>query len=425
MAVTAAPVQFGFNRTIKTTPVAKMLPAKNSVRAAGPLKSLEEPQTDMTADEAGFTDYKDLYGNGTHVYWLYLSNAGLDDGDPLHDGQLLRILLVAEETGDETPTIPTGTFECSDSQEAGTFVPRFTQFLDVFPNPEDPDNYDIDNLVAYVYQPTAGEGTVKISKDGDNYLIRVKYEGTLWDESGDEPVVLDTKTCTAVYEGPIVYVEPTIYDPITEDTELNVANLAGGYYDNGDFELTFYSNDMLDDDHFVVNSGQLMNVTILTEDISPMPLNVLTGTLEGFDYTEGLEQNMWMKGFMYEMFTDYYVPMGTALALYDDNGNQDKVGLCVDGTVTFNHLEDGKTDVIFDFVTAEGKKITGSWRGNLRENIIDMSRNAGQEEGVEGITVDADEPEVYTLSGIRVTSDMQPGMYIVRQNGKASKVIVK
>lgn len=424
-ASAATPTQFGFNQNVKSANVMKMVPAKSKVKAAGPLKSYDQPETEMIANEAGFTDYQDLYGNGTHVYWLYLSNAGLDDGDPLHDGQLLRVLLVAEETNDGVPTIPTGNFTCSDSHEAGTFVPKYTEFLDVFPHPDDPENFDLDNLVAWKYQPTEGEGSVKITKDGDNYLVRVNFEGTLWDTTGDEPQALDKRLCTAVYEGPIEYVEPLEYDPITVDTELNTPILKGGYYDGGDFELTFVSDGMLDKEGFVVGAGQIMNITILVEDLSPMPLQFLTGTMEGFDYTQGLKKNMWMKGFMYEIVAGYKVPMGTNLSLYNDEGNIDKTALCVDGTLSFTAHESGNTTISMDFISVEGKKITGSWTGNLKKNIIDMSHNAGVE-SIEAEDVVTGSSEVYTLSGVRVSAEnMGSGIYLVRNGEKVSKVIVK
>lgn len=63
----------------------------------------------------------------------------------------------------------------------------------------------------------------------------------------------------------------------------------------------------------------------------------------------------------------------------------------------------------------------------LPANISYLLNKAGVVSGVENVVAEAaqGEAEYYTLSGVRVYGQPAPGLYILRQGGKASKVVVK
>lgn len=402
--------------------------SKPAIRHAYPTRSYDEPVAEFVADAAGFDYHENFWKNGTDSYWLFLSNAGLDYGDPTHEGQLMRIFLSSYPDEDyEHPTLPTGTFTYSPDGEPGTFTPRWTECLDVFPYPDDPDY----GLVAYVWVPAEGSGTVTITKEGDIYTVKAEFEGVLTNsETGEE---LDRRKCSAEYVGPIEYDEPRAYPALEKDVVLDLPNLSGRYTE-GDYSLAFY-NVELDKDGFIIGGGDLFNVELFTDYVAPMNTDDLLGEHGPVDiFTEGMKPGCFMQGIWYEIVSGYSVAMGTSLTVYDDYVNTDKVGLAKEGTITVTE-ENGLHTFNFDLVTFEGKKMTGTWTGKFSDYVSDFSVPDGvgsniitprQIRGGVGCIEAPSNAEVFNMQGIATgVNNLPAGIYVVKAYGTTTKVVVK
>lgn len=277
--------------------------------------------------------------------------------------------------------LPVGTFVFATTNEAGTFNPDYTSLMDVFPHPEDPEG----GLVAYSYTPV--DGTVEISRDDSGaYVIDVEFTGVLLDENGNE---LDRARCKASYEGEVPFVDIFAYTPLEGDVELNIPNLSGRY-----MEGTY------------------------------TPVDV---------FGEGMIPGRFMQGVWYDMFGGMYAAIGTALTVYDENVNPTNVGLAMDGTITVTKVGNEHL-FVFDLVTAEGNKMTGSWQGVVADYVADFSEpsgigsvNSGQSvRGGKGCVIAPEGSEVYSVAGVRMTTDgLAPGVYVVRSTSGVSKVVVR
>ena len=393
-----------------------------ALKAAPLTRSIDEPQTNFVATEASFYYFGDLLEDGSGVYYLFLSSAGLNKDMPTHEGQMARIMIIGEQTDESTPVFPTGTFKFNDEYEIGSISIEDTDFLDVFPDPDD-DAY----LVAYTYTPTDATLTVEATENG--YAIDFSMEGCLY-SSTDE--ILDQQTCTAKYEGAVPYVDIYGYTPIEGDMTLDIPN-ASGRYTEGDFSIAFYSDGMLDEDGFIVSGGQLLNVDLFTDEVSPMNLDLLTGSFTSIDvFGEGPVPGHFMQGIWYD-FYGYYVALGTSLSVYDNNGSVTEVGLATDGTITVTKEDDGIYTFDFDLITKEGSKMTGQWSGKIADYIEDFTApdavstisdtkvSAGK-----GCIHAPENAEVYTMGGVKTgRNNLASGVYFVKTNDAVVKVFVK
>ena len=68
---------------------------------------------------------------------------------------------------------------------------------------------------------------------------------------------------------------------------------------------------------------------------------------------------------------------------------------------------------------------------NPLDREVENTAGVGYEDfdtsGIGDITLgDTDEAEVYTLSGVKMESDsLEPGIYVIREGGKARKIVVR
>lgn len=381
-----------------------------SVKKAPATRSLEEPVSSFVANEANFYYYGDLLRNGTGVYMLCLSTAGIKKGNPVHEGQMARIIFIGDPCDEDAPVLPTGDYTVDYTFAAGTVSPDDTDFMDVFYLPDEPNT-----LVGYIWYPYEGE--LKIAADEAGYNINFSMLGEIY---SDDDEILDSRPCSASYTGPVPYVDLHAYTPIPNDVEINLPN-ASGRYSDGDFSITFYSDGLLDEAGFIDGAGQTLNVEIFTEDVAPMNLDLMCGTLLPVDvWTEGPLPGTFMQGTWYDIFGGYYVALGTAYVEYDDMGISQDVGLATDGTITVSKGENGTYTFLFDLITKEGKKMTGSWTGPIADYIADFSTpNA-----LESVGAAAGEAQYTTLQGIAVANP-GPGLYIRRCGDNVCKVIVK
>lgn len=389
-----------------------------------PTRSVDAPETNCDATEASFYYYGDILGNETGAYYLFLSSAGIDKGNPTHEGQMVRLLLLGEQTDPANPVLPTGTYTVNENYTVGTISGEDTEYMDVFPHPDDPYS-----LVAYVYTPTSGTLTIETAEDG--YSISFTMEGVMYDSNGRP---LDKQTCTASYNGEVSYVDMYGYTPIEGDFELDIPN-ASGRYSDGDFSIAFYSDGMLDEDGFIVNAGQLFNVELFTEDHAPMNIDTLVGELTPVDvFAEGPVPGTFMQGIWYDIFGGYYVALGTALTLYDEYGST-KVALAVDGKITVTKNSDDDYAFVFDLISAKGNKLTGQWSGNIAEYITDFSEPSSvgsiatdttKVSGGKGFISAPADAQIFNISGQKTGSEnLAPGIYLVKTSTSTVKVVVK
>lgn len=388
-------------------------------------RSIEQPETNCVATEASFYYYGDLIGNGTGVYYLFLSSAGIDKGNPVHEGQMARVLFIGEQTDPSNPVLPTGTYTVSDEYAAGSISGPDCEYFDVFNDPDDPSV-----LVGYVYTPTSG--TLAIEPSDEGYSINYTMEGVMYN-SNDEPI--DNQTCTATYKGAVPYVDIHGYTPVDGDCEMDIPN-ASGRYSDGDFSIAFYSDGMLDEDGFIVGAGQLFNVELFTENTAPMNLDALVGTLTPVDvFSEGQVPGKFMQGVWYDIWGGYYAALGTALSIYNEYGEVSKVALAVDGTINVTKNADNDYTFVFDLVSAEGNKLTGKWSGDIAKYVTDFSvpdavgsvvSDAAQVRGGKGCISAPADAKIYNIAGQKAGSEnLAPGIYLVKTATSTVKVVVK
>ena len=387
-------------------------------------RSIEDPETVFTADEATFFYYQNLYTNGNDGYYLVLSNAGIgSNGGPLGEGQMAQLLIVTEPT-DGSPILPVGTFEVSStSGKAGTIDLQYSVFYDLFYYAPDGIN---EGLYAYSYDPE--EGSLTISVENGIYHIVGEFDGYLYNESNQ---VIDQRPCKVEYTGPIEMVDNS-YPEIEGDIVLNIPNLSGRY-EEGDFSLAFYSVP-LDEEGFIIGAGQLFNVELFVEDKKVMDINSLLGTYTVLDaFEEPLRPGTFMKGVWYQYYENIYFAIGTALTIYDETVEVVGVSLAYGGTITVSQVGE---DVLFEFdlINAEGNKMTGSWKGNAAAYIENFGGSTSVKSIKEGVKIFGgkgfisapEDAEVYSMNGVRVDkNNLVPGIYLVKSNNTVKKVVVK
>lgn len=399
-----------------------------------PTRSAENPETNCVATEANFY-YDGEFMSGAGGYWLMLSSAGLDKSNPTHTGQLARLYILSEPDADpKHPHLPTGTFTAmpGDEFEAGYFAPDGTDFLDVFPNPDDPEA----GLVCYSWN--AKSGTITIT-EGENgvYTITADLDCISTADAEAENPDPEIVKCTASYTGEVPYVDYYAYIPITTDREVEITGVSGRYMEEegiGIYSIAFY-NVPLDDDGFIIGSGDLLNMECYVEATSKMELDKLCGTYTPVDaLADGMIKGRFMEGVWYNIFGSVWGAFGTSLTEYLDDGSM-LTGLCTDGTITVSKGENAEEySVVFDLVTPENKTVKAKWSGRLGDYVADYAYDSIKGVADDGFSVTArggsieapEGAEVFTISGMRVGRDNLPaGVYVVRHGGKSQKVIMK
>ncbi len=210
------------------------------------------------------------------------------------------------------------------------------------------------------------DGTVDVRKNGDNYSIKA------------ELTLLQGGTVALAYEGPLTFTPGMMEtEQFDSDQEFEFTGAQGRFYDNWyypfvtDITLQFYSGNFDADgkqlDGYWLNLSTFMPKYVRTPDgaltladgvYSAEPREAIANyTNIPFTYTKGYTLDFW--GTLY--------PAGSYLNKSEENGRSFR-GYIVDGTMT---VSDNGSNVVFDFVTDNGKKIKASYKGKI--NIFDFS----------------------------------------------------
>ncbi len=210
------------------------------------------------------------------------------------------------------------------------------------------------------------DGTVDVRKDGDDYAVKA------------ELVLLQGGTVAFEYNGPITF-QPGMMatEEFAEDQEFTFTGAQGRFYDNWyypfvtDMTLQFFSGDFNADGNqtegYWLNMDTFMpkyvrtpegSLTLADGVYSPEPREKIENyTNIPYTYTKGYTLNFW----------ETYYPAGSYLNKKEKNGRSFR-GYIVDGTMT---VSGNGTNVVFDLVTDNGKKIKATYNGKI--NIVDFS----------------------------------------------------
>ncbi|MDE5585016.1 MAG: hypothetical protein K2I92_01605 [Muribaculaceae bacterium] len=210
------------------------------------------------------------------------------------------------------------------------------------------------------------DGSVDVRKNGDNYVIKA------------ELVLLQGGTVALAYEGPMSFSPGMMQtEEFAEDQEFTFTGAQARLYDNwyypfvSDATLQFYSGEFDADD--VQTEGYWLNLDTFMPKLVRNPggsLSLADGVYNAeprevipnytnvpFTYRKGYTLDFW--GTLY--------PAGSYLNKREKNGRSFR-GYIVDGTMT---VSDNGTNVVFDFVTDNGKKVKATYNGKI--NIVDFS----------------------------------------------------
>lgn len=398
-----------------------------------PSRSLTSPETSFTATKAQFFYYDNFYKDGeTSCYQLVFTNAedGFSSGGtlPVGAGQLLCLFLCGPQSEDsDNPQIPAGTYKFSKiSGMPFTFSTKYGHYVDAFM---------IDGAQA-AWQLSLEGGEIEVTEKNGQYELKATIKAGEYDEETDEEIHVEV---TASYSGPIT--EPGPYPELANgDYELGELNMGGVYsLQQKCFTFNFY-NCALDENNFIVGRGEFVNLNIYYNGLKP--LGDLPGTYEFVPYLdfESYANNKYLGGYFYSITSNYVIPVGSYCAMYNDSGNIESCSLTdKGGTVTITadgDPYDGNFTFDMNFVTTNGAHINGTWKGNILDKVSGLEErpagieNIGNTEepivGLDGRISAPDNAEVFTPAGVKTGHDnLQSGIYIVRHNGKSTKVIVK
>ncbi|MDE5997646.1 MAG: hypothetical protein K2G77_05485 [Muribaculaceae bacterium] len=210
------------------------------------------------------------------------------------------------------------------------------------------------------------DGTVDVRKNGDDYVIKA------------ELVLLQGGTVALAYEGPLTFTPGMMEtEQFGEDQNFTFTGAQARLYDNWyfpfvtDLTLQFFTGEFDEDgkqtEGYWLNLDTFMPKLVRTPEgslsladgvYSPEPREKITNyTNIPFTYTKGFTLDFW--GTLY--------PAGSYLNKSERNGRSFR-GYIVDGTMT---VSDNGTNIVFDFVTDNGKKVNATYNGKI--SIFDFS----------------------------------------------------
>lgn len=403
----------------------------------------------ITATSATTWYYADLAGNGTAAYYVMLSTNGITNGGiPEGPGYMARVEIFADPLEDPNEIVlPTGIYSIVDEPEyaLGEVYASNTQFLDCFWNP---DKEEGEELVGYVFYG-GSKGTLTIDKDDKGiYTINLDMDFDFYDSETYD--LLKTDHVTMSYTGEMTYKDKDAskYTPIEGDYTLNIPNASGRYtnsgYGYGNYSIAFYSDGLIDDEGWVVGTGDLFNVELLADDVTPADYSKLAGTYEYQDFNGGVFTPGHYVGGCYYNYYGSYFAMGTCLDEYTEDGQI--IGLATGGTIKVEDKGDGIFHFDFNLTTPEGATLTGQWEGELKKYITDytdgiIAAAASSDSEVKVLrgTIYVDSQmtgnvSVFTANGAKVGSARgshveintpSKGLYFVKCGDKTQKVLVK
>lgn len=289
--------------------------------------------------------YGPVEGAESDLLFLSLCNAQLDEltAMPSGEGELLRLYMYIDRTDADNPVIAPGTYTLVLDEDTGDpFTLSYGSSVFALSTDEGWMQIDYESgevVVEYdggVYSITAN----MVVNDGEGSKVRATYEGALEiSDLSDGYIHFDT------------------------DMIQVLTGLSGGIYPSSDtrfdnYTMTFY-NCELDEDGFIVGEGYLFNTELYftadEEDYSgtygPNP-DWESGSYYNFSYITGDVMN----------YYGMYMPMGTYLSEYDDQGNLIRIGLVVDGDIEITRA-DGNVTMSAVLTTSKGHEITVSYDG--------------------------------------------------------------
>lgn len=283
--------------------------------------------------------------------------------------------------------------------------------------------------MAYNFTPV--DGKLTIEESNGKYTISFTGNGELIDSETEEVLMAQPFGCT--FSGEVPYVDINAYTPFEGDIELPKLNPSGRYTE-GDYSIAFYTDGLLDEDGWIVDAGYLLNTELFVEEVAPMNIDMLAGTFTPNDVmTVGPMPGTFGQGLWYDFYGNY-VAILTSLCEYDENGEVTNVALATDGTIKGTRIDESTFRLEFDLVSAEGRKITGVYEGDLKAAISDFSDpsavkgidNSDRISVANGNIIAPAGARVYNLSGVATGTDNLPaGIYLVKTGGRTQKITIK
>lgn len=210
------------------------------------------------------------------------------------------------------------------------------------------------------------DGSVDVRKDGDDYVVKA------------ELVLLQGGTVAFQYNGPITF-QPGMMETeqFAEDQEFAFTGAQSRFYDNWfypfvtDMALQFYTGE------FDADGNQTEGYWLNMDTFAPKYLRTPDGSLSLADGVYSAEPRekidnytnipyTYTKGHTLDFWGTLY-PTGSYLNKKEKSGRAFR-GYIVDGTMT---VSDNGSNVVFDFVTDNGKKIKATYNGKI--NFVDFS----------------------------------------------------
>lgn len=210
------------------------------------------------------------------------------------------------------------------------------------------------------------DGTVDVRKSGNNYVIKA------------ELVLLQGGSVALAYEGPLPFTPGTMQtEDFDSDQEFTFTGAQARLYDNwyypfvSDATLQFYNGEFDADDNQI--EGYWLNL----DTFMPKLVRTPDGSLSLADGVYNAEPRevianytnvpyTYRKGYTLDFWGTLY-PAGSYLNKREKNGRSFR-GYIVDGTMT---VSDNGTNVVFDFVTDNGKKVNATFNGKI--NFVDFT----------------------------------------------------
>ncbi|MDE7351016.1 MAG: hypothetical protein K2N25_08115 [Muribaculaceae bacterium] len=210
------------------------------------------------------------------------------------------------------------------------------------------------------------DGTVDVRKNGDKYVIKA------------ELVLLQGGSVALAYEGPLEFTPGMMQtEEFDADQEFTFTGAQARLYDNwyypfvSDATLQFYNGEFNADD--VQTEGYWLNL----DTFMPKLVRTPDGSMSLADGVYSAEPRevianytnlpyTYRKGYTLDFWGTLY-PAGSYLNKREKNGRSFRAYI-VDGTMT---VSGNGTNVVFDFVTDNGKKVKATYNGKI--NFVDFS----------------------------------------------------
>lgn len=308
------------------------------------------------------------YGGGQ--YMIHLSDAPISStGLPTQKGQIVvrfDAFNVKDPDG-RNAVLPEGTYTADNSFKPGTL------YL-----------YD-DYLCAMVCTGMTDKGPDGYSVPFSSATLKVKHSDTGYvleftGDTGEKYEGVDFQTLRVTYAGEMKFdnQDSSSYTQLEEDVTMVPTMLSGRYsvmstYGNYSIALL---NCPLDDEGFVVGAGELLNLELLTNPSPTMDINDIAGEYTVTSVLEGpYNPGSFLSGTLYEVMTDYYLPMGTYYTTFDSKGATTNMNAFITGG-SVKVLTDG-TNVTFmcNLITENDKHVNVNFTAPA-SGIIDQSQSS-------------------------------------------------